>query len=138
MEDIVSLVTRVDLWIGVAGGILATLIIGLITYAFRSSLNAITASFNKGAENDKVISTSLENSNQYTQFAYGIAQARALRFFILAALLGAIVETQVAWALQPLAFVLTIASIFFLFLAFKWLNKIETKGIQILQGQDLS
>ena len=134
MDTAVTLLSREDLWIGVMGGVIATMLVGVIVYAFRSSFRAIGTSFSKGAQNDKVINDSLEDSGPYAAFAYGIAQARALRFFILAMLLAAIGDSQIGWFLAPLNFVMAIASVVFLFLAFKWLNKIETKGINILQG----
>lgn len=121
-------------WLGVVASILATAIVASLLYIFRSSFEI----WRKQSDENRLKSSSFENAlsaaSPYAPFAFGIAQGRALRLFFIAAvfaLIGAVLSDFI----YPLEGVLYAVALLYVVAALRWMNKIEQKALEIIQGR---
>lgn len=130
-EEFLTALESRDLWLGVAGSTISTALVAFLAFAFQGSLK-LYFQFSGEKEKNEAFEQSLNSSSPLAPFAFGIVQAKALRLFFMAVFFAYISDLfgLILWPINLMGY---IVSLWFLFLALKWLNKLEGRALELLR-----
>ncbi|NGQ90173.1 hypothetical protein G5V65_04640 [Rhodobacter sp. HX-7-19] len=123
-------------WIGVASSILAAAIIGSFLYVFRTSVATWRTKSEQERRKDEKFEAALSSASHFAPFAFGIAQARALRLFFIAVIIAYVGD--LLGLFYPANLVLYAVALVYLVSALRWMNKVERKALDIIDKGQVS
>ncbi|MBE1293811.1 MAG: hypothetical protein GJ677_15115 [Rhodobacteraceae bacterium] len=128
-----TLVRSEGFWGGVLASILAAIILGIAAFIFRNTLRAVTEQRKQSREESQVFDEALKLGSPFAPFAFGVAQGRALRYFVVAVFIAYIGDILgIFW---PLNIAMYCFSLVFLFQSLRWFYRIEDRAKQILKSE---
>ncbi|HEX8257363.1 MAG TPA: hypothetical protein VF589_07000 [Allosphingosinicella sp.] len=129
--ELMQIASGKDFWVGASSSIVGASIIGIVVYVFRNALSLSRAQREKRRLEDQIFEQALDSSHSLAPFAYGIVQARALRYFLLAVFVAYVGDIlSFLWPFNSIAYVL---SLWFIFQGLRWLYKIEKSAMKFLR-----
>jgi membrane protein YqaA with SNARE-associated domain len=111
MHEIMGIAAREDFWVGAISSMVATMIVAIVVYVFRRSLALTQAQRDRRREDDELFEQALDGSNELAPFAYGVVQARALRYFLLAVFVAYVGDIfGIFWPFNSFIYLISLAS----------------------------
>lgn len=120
-----------NFWGGVLASILAASIVGIVIFMFRNTVKLTVENRKKSALQRKTFEDALDGSSNHAPFAYGVAQAIALRNFVIAVFIAYIGDIMgIFWPTNIVFYVISLA---FIWSSLKWFFKIEKSALKVFE-----
>jgi len=127
-EKWLEIVQSENFWGGVFASILAAVIVGIVLYVFRNTIKFTVESKKRREAQRKTFEAALEGSSTHAPFAYGVAQAIALRHFVVAVFIAYIGDIMgIFWPINIAFYALALVFVWF---SLKWFFKIEKSALK--------
>ncbi|HEX8573932.1 MAG TPA: hypothetical protein VF759_14400 [Allosphingosinicella sp.] len=131
MQSFFDILSGREFWVGASSSIVGAMIIAIAVYAFRRSLAITQAQRVQRRRENELFERALGASSEIAPFAYGVVQARALRYFLLAVFVAYIGDIlDVLWPANGAFYIISLA---FIGQGLRWFYKIERNAIQIFE-----
>ena len=128
-----TLIGTEGFWGGVLASIMAAIILGIAGFLFRNTFKAISEQRKQSQEESQIFDEALKLGSPYAPFAFGVAQGRALRYFVVAVFIAYIGDILgIFW---PLNIAMYCLSLVFLFQSLRWFYRIEERAKSILKSE---
>ncbi len=128
-----TLVGTEGFWGGVLASILASMILVILGFIFKNTLSAVSEQRKQSKEENEIFNEALKLGSPYAPFAFGVAQGRALRYFVIAVFVAYIGDILgIFW---PLNIAMYCFSLVFLLQSLRWFYRIEERAKQILKSE---
>jgi hypothetical protein len=132
MADQVFTAVNLDgFWSGVLASLVAMALAWIGGLLLKNSFKSIQEQREAGKRDSQVLESAMDSPTQYSMFAYGVAQARSLRFFLTAVFIAYMGD--IFSPIYPVNLAFYALSLLFIFNALRWLLKIERFGLAILR-----
>lgn len=126
-----DIVISKSFWVGVLSSAAAAALVGVIVYMFRNSFGILKRQRERGRRENETFDAAMRLSSPYVSFAFGVVQARALRYFLTAVFIAYVGDIAGEF-INPFNILIYIIALYYIFLGLKWFFKIEKRGLDIL------
>ncbi|KQT42028.1 hypothetical protein ASG43_17275 [Aureimonas sp. Leaf454] len=117
---------------GVLASILAAIIVSILLFISRNALSASRKTLIRSKQAQDLFEGALKASSPYAPFAFGIAQSRAIRYFLIAVFVAYLGDMfGIVW---PLNIAFYAAALAFIGKALTWCYRIERRAMEIISN----